>query len=93
MICYTNTVLKKYNLNNKDSKMSTMNTSSPLLHALRETYKAQILTAKAKIQVYITSPVGVGDHSTLTETIDEQINVISTAHDKLRVIEEYYFDK
>ena len=51
MICYTSTVLKKYNLNNKESTMSTMNTSSPLLHALRETYKAQILTAKAKIQV------------------------------------------
>ncbi len=90
MICYTSTVLKKYNLDNEES---TMNTSSPLLHALRAIYESQILTAKAKIEVYITNPVGVGDHSTLTETIDEQINVLSTAHDKLRVLEDYYLDQ
>ena len=61
-----------------------------LLNALREVYKADIEVAKAKIQIYLDSPVGVGDHSTLTETVDEQVNAIAHARDKLKVLLDYY---
>ena len=61
-----------------------------LLNALREVYKADIEVAKAKIQIYLDSPVGVGDHSTLTETVNEQVDMIANARDKLKVLLDYY---
>ena len=61
-----------------------------LLNALREVYKADIEVAKAKIQIYLNSPVGVGDHSTLTETVNEQVDMIANARDKLKVLLDYY---
>ena len=62
-----------------------------LLNALREVYKADIEVAKAKIQIYLDNPVGVGDHSTLTETVNEQVDAIANARDKLKVLLDYYF--
>lgn len=61
-----------------------------LLNALKGVYRSEITVAKAKIRVYLDNPVGVGDHSTLTETIHEQIRAIAEAEDNLRVVEEYY---
>ena len=61
-----------------------------LLNALQGVYRSQATVAKAKIQVYLDNPVGVGDHSTLTETIHEHIRAIAEAEDNLRVVEEYY---
>ena len=44
-----------------------------------------------KLQIYLDNPVGVGDHSTLTETVNEQVNAIANARDKLKVLLDYYF--
>ncbi len=66
---------------------------SVLLNALREVYKSNIAVAKAKIQIYLDNPVGVGDHSTLTETINEQVGIIADSEDRLRALEKYYLDK
>jgi hypothetical protein len=61
-----------------------------ILDALKKRYEAEIDIAKATIQVYLDKPVGIGEHPQFAEEIDKQLEAISCACDKLRVIEKYY---
>ena len=66
---------------------------SNLINALAKRYEADILNAKANIEVYIKSPVGIGEHPDLASAIDTQVIVIANAEDKLGVINKHYGDK
>ena len=51
------------------------------LKALKLQYESEIEKAKANIQVYLTNPVGIGEHPDLAAAIDNQIEVIAHASD------------
>ena len=61
-----------------------------MMDALRLHYKAQIEKAKANIQVYLSSPVGIGEHPDLVSAIDSQIEIIANAEDRLSVLKKHY---
>jgi len=63
---------------------------SILLEALRKKYESQISCAKANIHVYAHSPSGIGDHPDLVSAVDEEMTKLSTAQDKLDVLERHY---
>jgi|TARA_B110000879_G_scaffold206479_1_gene288530 hypothetical protein len=67
--------------------------SSNLINALAKRYEADILNAKANIEVYIKNPAGIGEHPDLAGAIDSQVDVIASAEDKLGVINKHYSDK
>ena len=67
--------------------------SSNLINALAKRYEADILNAKANIEVYIKNPAGIGEHPDLAGAIDSQVDVIASAEDKLGVIIKHYSDK
>ena len=67
--------------------------SSNLINALAKRYEADILNAKANIEVYIKNPAGIGEHPDLAGAIDSQVDVIAHAEDKLEVINKHYGDK
>ena len=48
-----------------------------ILKALRLKYEGQIAEAKANIDIYLTSSVGIGEHPEILEAIDTQINKIA----------------
>ena len=54
-----------------------------ILEALQKKYEAEILSAKANIEVYKKSPVGIGEHPDLVAAVDEQIGKLAEAEDKL----------
>tara|TARA_R100000995_G_scaffold52001_1_gene25164 strand:- start:426 stop:683 length:258 start_codon:yes stop_codon:yes gene_type:complete len=63
---------------------------SNLVKALAKKYEADILNAKANIEVYVTNPAGIGEHPDLAAAIDSQVGIIAHAEDKLGVLNKHY---
>ena len=53
-----------------------------LLNALDAKYKAEMMDALARLEVYITSPVAIGEHPQHTEEMDKLIEQYANAKDK-----------
>ena len=64
----------------------------PLIHALRKKYEGEIAAAKANINVYITNPVGIGEHPNLVAAVDSEVEKLADATDKLNVLIKTYPD-
>ena len=63
----------------------------PLLEALIKKLEGEIEVAKANIEVYKMNPAGIGEHSDIVETIEKEIEKISTAADKIEAIKKYFY--
>ena len=63
---------------------------NPLLDALRKKYEGEIAAAKANINVYITNPVGIGEHPNLVAAVDSEIEKLTAATDKLSILKINY---
>ena len=61
-----------------------------MLDALRKMYEAEIAHAKANVEVYLNNPVGIGEHPDLVLAVDEQIDKMAHAEDKLEVLNKHY---
>ena len=61
-----------------------------ILDALKKRYEAEVDIAKATIRVYLDKPVGIGEHPQFAEEIDKQLEAISCACDKIKVIDKFY---
>mgnify|MGYP001580546543 FL=1 len=61
-----------------------------IIDALRKKYEADIAHAQANIEVYLQHPVGIGEHPDLVGAVDEQIDNMAHAEDKLEVLNRYY---
>ena len=61
-----------------------------MIEALRKMYEADIAHAKANVEVYLKNPVGIGEHPDLVSAVDEQIDKMAHAEDKLEILKKYY---
>ena len=55
--------------------------------ALIAKYKGEIAQATANVEVYLSNPVGIGEHQDIIEAIDSQMTIIAEAQDKLLVLD------
>ena len=60
------------------------------IKALKLQYESEIEKAKDNIKVYLTNPVGIGEHPDLAAAIDSQMELIAHAEDKLGVLQKYF---
>jgi len=60
-----------------------------LLKALIEKLKGEIEVATANILVYQRNSVGIGEHIDIVETIENEVQKIADAHDKIEAIRTY----
>ena len=60
------------------------------MKALKLQYESEIEKAKDNINVYLTNPVGIGEHPDLAAAIDSQMELIAHAEDKLEVIMKHF---
>jgi hypothetical protein len=60
--------------------------------ALRKKYEADVSVAKATIEVYMNRAAGIGEHPQFVHEIDKQLEAITCACDKIKVIDKYYPD-
>lgn len=61
-----------------------------LVEALKREYEGAIARAQANIDVYLTNPAGIGEHSDIVEAIDEQVTKLAEADEKLETLLKYY---
>ena len=48
-----------------------------LINALLAHAQGDIAKHRANVEVYLTNPVGIGEHSNVVEAIEEEINMIA----------------
>ena len=44
----------------------------------------------ANVDVYLTNPAGIGEHSNIVEAIEEELNMIAKYQDQIDVINKYF---
>jgi len=66
-----------------------MSLRTTLLQALEDRYNAQISEADATIQIYLEKPVAIGEHPQHIDEIDKLIEKISTAEEKLEILQQF----
>ena len=61
---------------------------------IRETlilkYQGEVASAKTNITIYMKNSVGIGEHSDLIGAIDEQLNLLTAAEEKLKAVEDHF---
>ena len=64
-----------------------------LIKALLAHAQGDIAKHNANVEVYLTNPVGIGEHSNVMEAIEEEINMIAKYQDQIDVINKYFKQK
>ena len=64
-----------------------------MIMALMQECYGKISIAKMNIEIMLKNPTGVADHPNLIQSIGEQADVIAAAKDRLKVLEEDFYDK
>ena len=63
-----------------------------MLEALKALAIGNIKKAKMNVEIYLKSPVGIGEHPDVLGAIQEQIDLIAKEEERLEVIEKYFRD-
>ena len=63
---------------------------NPLFKALAKKYEAQIAEGYATLIVYFDNPVGIGEHPQHLQEMDKQLDLISTAEEKLQSLNKHF---
>ena len=61
-----------------------------LIKALLAHAQGDIQKHLANVEVYLSNPAGIGEHSDITEAIGVELDKISRYHDQLEVINHYF---
>ena len=64
-----------------------------LLKALLAHAQGDIAKHKANVEIYLSNPVGIGEHSNVVEAIEEELNLIAKYQDQIEVIQKYFMKK
>jgi len=63
-----------------------------LINAMKAHATGEIQKHLANVEVYLTHPVGIGEHSDITEAIGIELDKIARYDDQLEVIKKYIKD-
>jgi hypothetical protein len=61
-----------------------------LIKALSAHAHGEIAKHKANVLVYLEHPVGIGEHSDITEAIGIELDKMARYHDQLAVLDKYF---
>ena len=61
-----------------------------ILEALRALSVGSIKKAKKNIEVYLSNPVGIGEHPDVLGAIQDQVDVIAKEQERIDIIEKYF---
>ena len=64
-----------------------------IIKALLAHAKGDIEKHRANVEVYLTNPAGIGEHSNVLEAIEEELNMIAKYQDQVDVINTYFRGK
>ena len=61
-----------------------------LISALLAHANGEIAKHNANVEIYLEHPVGIGEHSDITEAIGLELDKISRYHDQVEVLNKYF---
>ena len=61
-----------------------------LIKALLAHAQGDIQKHVANVEVYLTNPVGIGEHSNIVEAIEQELDMIAKYQDQIDVIQKYF---
>ena len=61
-----------------------------LIKALLAHAQGDIQKHVANVEVYLTNPAGIGEHSDITEAVIEELNKLAAADDRLSMLDKYF---
>ena len=61
-----------------------------MIKALLAHAQGDIAKHKANVEIYLTNPVGIGEHSNVMEAVEEELNMIAKYQDQIDVIKQYF---
>ena len=61
-----------------------------IIKALLAHAQGDIAKHKANVEVYLSNPVGIGEHSDVMGAIEEELNMIAKYQDQIDVINKYF---
>ena len=64
-----------------------------MISALLAHAQGDIQKHKMNVVVYLTNPVGIGEHSNVMEAIEEELNMIAKYEDQVSVIKKHFIIK
>ena len=73
--------------------MTMHNMREQLIRALLAHAQGDIQKHVANVEVYLTNPAGIGEHSDITEAIETELNIIAKYQDQVDVINKYFKKK
>ena len=61
-----------------------------LIRALLAHAQGDIQKHVANVEVYLTNPAGIGEHSDIMEAIETELNMIAKYQDQIDVIQKHF---
>jgi len=61
-----------------------------LIEAFKSHAKGHIDKHIANVEVYLTNPAGIGEHSDIQEAIEQEIEIIAKYDDMLEMMNKYF---
>lgn len=63
-----------------------------MIGVLKQHFEAHILKHKMNVDIMLSNPMAIHDHTDLMEAIEKEVDKISEYMDKLEVMEKYFND-
>tara|TARA_S200000501_G_scaffold41336_1_gene33637 strand:+ start:714 stop:929 length:216 start_codon:yes stop_codon:yes gene_type:complete len=70
--------------------MKMLHMRPQLISALLAHANGEIAKHRANVEIYLEHPVGIGEHSDITEAIGLELDKISRYHDQVEVLNKYF---
>ena len=64
-----------------------------MIKALLAHAQGDIEKHKANVEIYLSNPVGIGEHSDIMESVENELNMIAKYQDQIDVIQKYFKSK
>jgi len=61
-----------------------------MIKALLAHAQGDIEKHKANVEIYLTNPAGIGEHSNVLEAVEEELNMIAKYQDQIDVIQKHF---
>lgn len=67
-----------------------MSMAAQLAKAVRMHAEGELERAKTNIMVYMNQSVGIGEHADIVEAIQQELDTMAAASDRIEMIEQYF---
>jgi hypothetical protein len=67
-----------------------MSMAAQLAKAARMHAEGELERAKTNIMVYMNQSVGIGEHSDIVEAIQQELDTMAAAEDRIEMLDKYF---